>query len=462
MTQMVQQISVEQTAVPVQTGQSTAKAAAQNTDVFQSLVQSAAETASKKPEKADAGEKTGKEKTGEGENRSLDGTDLGLMQMQGCFQPVILPIDTTELNVPEQISAADDAPADLTATSGTVPISGTPEKVSLETAADSPAVQDVRALPDDSVSNSAAQTVSPAVKADPSAPTDSHGQVISASESPTVTQSESPAVSDPFITDTAVREKPLEARVPAKSEVEESTVSDTEAVPADHAAAAEADQTETQAAIQTEAPKAEISMESPQAEKPELRISDENAQPQKKTEISEKDGQAQSLADLYSGGNVVVKVSDAEAAQKTTAASQVAQAVAQQAKRGKQEIQVELYPQSLGKVSVKLSSENGVLTVEIAASNPKTQSMLLSGSDDIRSMLQSSTGQNVSVVKAQPQQSNGWYAWQDGGGSGGSGYQRQDQEDEQDESGVWRRAVQSVGTGMNTGSFLSLLRQIAQ
>lgn len=194
-----------------------------------------------------------------------------------------------------------------------------------------------------------------------------------------------------------------------------------------------------------------------QEDKAESGTVGETVRPLKKAEASENSAPQGTLSDLYAGGNVVIKISDAKAAQKPSAARQVAQTVAQQMRQGKQEFQVELYPQSLGKVSVRLSSENGILTVEIAAANPKTQSMLLSGSEDIRSLLQNTTGQNVTVV--QPEQPGGWYNRQDGGNSGS---QQQGQDEEKQKKSAAGQGIQNIGAGgMSTGSFLSIMRGLA-
>lgn len=153
-------------------------------------------------------------------------------------------------------------------------------------------------------------------------------------------------------------------------------------------------------------------------------------------------------------GKVVIKVSDAPAAHSSQPVfHQVANAIWQNMKNGRQEFQVDLYPQSLGKVTVKLTSENGLLTVELAASNPKTQSLLLSNSGDIRSILQSSANQQVVV---QSQQAQPWYGQQQGGHSGA-------QQQQQQQGGREQRHSQSDQADMlfSAGDFLSLLQKVS-
>ena len=154
-------------------------------------------------------------------------------------------------------------------------------------------------------------------------------------------------------------------------------------------------------------------------------------------------------------GKVVIKVSDAPAAHSSQPVfHQVANAVAENLKSGKQEFQVDLYPQSLGKVTVKLTSENGLLTVELAASNPKTQSLLLSNSGDIRSILQSSANQQVVV---QSQQAPPWYGQQQGGHSGA------EQQQQQQDGGREHQNSQSDQADVlfSAGDFLSLLQKVS-
>lgn len=67
---------------------------------------------------------------------------------------------------------------------------------------------------------------------------------------------------------------------------------------------------------------------------------------------------------------------------------------------GRKEFTMELNPVSLGKVLVKLISEGGKLTVELAAYNPKTHALLLEGSEDIRNILQTGTQQRVVVEES--------------------------------------------------------------
>lgn len=169
------------------------------------------------------------------------------------------------------------------------------------------------------------------------------------------------------------------------------------------------------------------------------------------------DASAAGLSDLYGNGNVVIRVSGETAERPLSPLRQVANAAADQLQKGKNEFKMELYPQSLGKVSVRLTSEKGLLTVEIAASDPKTQSLLLSGSDEIRSILQSSAGQPVQTVFPD-RQAPGWYGGQPEQDGGGENPDRRHRKKEDAQDGSYR--IDGVNAGMNTGDFLAMIRSI--
>ncbi len=136
---------------------------------------------------------------------------------------------------------------------------------------------------------------------------------------------------------------------------------------------------------------------------------------------------------------------------------QVAGAVAEGFKSGTKQLLVDLYPASLGKVSVRLISKDGLLTVQLAADNAKTQSLLASGSGDIRSLLQNSTGQSVQVVTSEPAAAQQWNP-QDGGQDGGqNGRNRQQKNDGRGKD----EKSDSVGTvdAISTDDFLTMIRK---
>ncbi len=161
------------------------------------------------------------------------------------------------------------------------------------------------------------------------------------------------------------------------------------------------------------------------------------------------------FTDLFQNGNVVIKVSDASSDSAKTAFSQITDQIAVNYKAGNPQFQMELHPQNLGKVSVKLSMQSGILTVEIAAANPKTQSMLMASSDQIKSVLQSTVDQPVRVLEPAPDKL--WYQQQDQS----SQSQSQQQEKQQQHRNVISY-LNSQDSDITTGDFLTVMQQLRQ
>lgn len=205
----------------------------------------------------------------------------------------------------------------------------------------------------------------------------------------------------------------------------------------------------------------------PQPDSEEIAFSEAKTEEMQQKKTTQTDTGAVQTAGSFSAlsssdGTVIVKVSDAPAEVEAPVSSQIAGAAADGLKEGKQQIQIDLYPESLGKVSVKMSSESGVLTIEIAASDPKTQSLIASSSNEIRSLLQTSTGRPVEV--AQQQQNGQQYAQQQNENSAQEEAARQQQQQQQEETqrqyqAAWYAAGNS--SGFSTGDFLTALRQAA-
>lgn len=124
----------------------------------------------------------------------------------------------------------------------------------------------------------------------------------------------------------------------------------------------------------------------------------------------------------YMTGQAVVPVSDESSQLGKSVAVQVSNQIAVNYHKDKTEFQIDLYPETLGKVSVKLSMDNNVLTVKISADDAKTQSLLLSQADRIQTALQDSTSQTVHIVSQDKQ----WY--EQDGYTGNSQHQQQQQQ----------------------------------
>lgn len=64
----------------------------------------------------------------------------------------------------------------------------------------------------------------------------------------------------------------------------------------------------------------------------------------------------------------------------------------------KTEFQMQLFPEDLGEVTVKMAVRDGVMVIDILSPNSKTQQILLANADDIKNMLQSQLQQRTQVV----------------------------------------------------------------
>ncbi|MFU0831611.1 MAG: hypothetical protein ACFWUC_01510 [Oscillospiraceae bacterium] len=163
----------------------------------------------------------------------------------------------------------------------------------------------------------------------------------------------------------------------------------------------------------------------------------------------------ESLSNLYNSGNVVIRVSNEIGQERASPIRQIADTAIYQMQNGKKEFTVDLYPESLGKVSVKLISDSGMLTVEIAASNPKTQSLILSSSAEIRDILQAATAQNVQTVIPNHQAAQWNGQPQDNGGDSNGRRQKQENPRRHGLSGI-----KAVSSELHTEDFLTMMQQI--
>jgi flagellar hook-length control protein FliK len=200
-------------------------------------------------------------------------------------------------------------------------------------------------------------------------------------------------------------------------------------------------------------------VQTPKADSASQFISKEQPQPviatEEKTQvpIPAAAGQEQSatgFTDLFQTGNVVIKVSDQASNTAKAVCNQVADKVAVNYKAGIPAFEMELHPKNLGKVSVKLAMQNGCLTVEISALSPKTQSMLMANSDEIKSMLQSTVSQPVRVLE--PAQDKQWYQQEQ---SNQSPTQQQQEKQQQQNAKTYRNPLDS---NVTTDDFLAVMR----
>jgi len=161
-----------------------------------------------------------------------------------------------------------------------------------------------------------------------------------------------------------------------------------------------------------------------------------------------------SFANSLQTGNVIIKVSDASSNVAKTTCSQVADKISVNFKAGNPEFQMDLYPQDLGKVSIKMAMQSGVLTVEILAADPKTQSMLMANTSEIKAMLQTTVSQPVQVM--QPAQDKQWYQQQQDQSS-----QSQQQQQQQQSQNV-HSYLSAMNGDITTDDFLTVMQQLRQ
>lgn len=217
------------------------------------------------------------------------------------------------------------------------------------------------------------------------------------------------------------------------------------------AAAVQTPEAPTVQAKKTAIPAAPEKAEPVQAQKADA----ESVRPAVQKADAENDSPQQTAAQgayrqLFQTGNVVIKISDAPSETPKAVSHQVADQVSLHYKAGNPQFEMQLYPKNLGRVTVKLGMEKGTLTVEIFAANPKTQSMLLSGSGEIRTMIESTVHQPVQVQ--QPAQNTEWHQQQ-----GNEGQSRQQQR-QQSES----RQQQDRQETASTTDFVTFMQQLRE
>lgn len=423
---MIQKIQIE-TGQPISSKPKAASADTHKTDSFQALLQAASQKMAP-TESGDSTEKTPPEKEG----RQKDQKDP-LKDAAALVQPNTQVADVLPPQVQLKAAAASS-------------------ELSVSLSADSGKVQKQQAVPALAKDNvSQLITAADLSKAKPVQ------QAAVLAQAKTVLQPEAqpmqPTASKPIPAEKTAQPLVLQQNAAPKTAAVETAKP--QALRADGSEAAVA---ESSPAVQEKQPleayPAQIVTEKSKAENVPVKVVSQTAETNtgRKEDSSPDAFKAAQLSNLYTDGHVVIKVSNAPVAEKVPVAHQISEAVVQGLKNGKQQLQVDLYPQSLGKVSVKLVSEGGMLTVELAASNPKTQSLLASNSGEIRSMLQDTTNHSSVQVAVPDQPAQQQFAQQQ------NGYAEQNARQQMEEQQThW---ANSTGAGnINTDDFLSILKQ---
>lgn len=93
---------------------------------------------------------------------------------------------------------------------------------------------------------------------------------------------------------------------------------------------------------------------------------------------------------IFEADKNLVKISDTASRisnQMSSPAVDIANTITVNMQKGKSEFEMQLQPEQLGKIKVKLISENGRVNIEITASNPRTQSLLATSTEEIKTIL---------------------------------------------------------------------------
>lgn len=201
--------------------------------------------------------------------------------------------------------------------------------------------------------------------------------------------------------------------------------------------------------------------EAPKENKVEAKLTDAKADNSSQKGEQDKDPSAKAdvehtIIELGTKRNLV-KISDSSAQLDAKPISspqeQLVSSIKQNLVEGKTEYEMQLTPLNLGKITVKLTSENGVLSVEFHAENPKTQSLLNASASEIRELLQgsqTSTTQVVSPNHSEQAQQN--YTQQES-------KQEKNQQNQQNHN---PQAEQSENNETSTVDFLSILQQLKE
>ncbi|QSX07198.1 flagellar hook-length control protein FliK [Sedimentibacter sp. zth1] len=95
--------------------------------------------------------------------------------------------------------------------------------------------------------------------------------------------------------------------------------------------------------------------------------------------------------------NNMFKVTDEASMIKENTINQVKEQIVIMKDKGIDTVSMQLTPENLGKLDIKMIFDKGILTVEIVASNAKTQSLLLSNLDELKAVLQDSSQEKTFI-----------------------------------------------------------------
>ncbi len=97
-----------------------------------------------------------------------------------------------------------------------------------------------------------------------------------------------------------------------------------------------------------------------------------------------------------------IKISDEASIVRDSVMNQIKDQIVLMKADGKQTVTMQLTPENLGKLDIKMVFEKGNLSVEIMASNPKTHSLILSNISELKSVLQNSFTDRTNINADMP------------------------------------------------------------
>lgn len=97
-----------------------------------------------------------------------------------------------------------------------------------------------------------------------------------------------------------------------------------------------------------------------------------------------------------------------EVSQTESVKNQIVDEIYSKFNAGETDFQIEIKPQELGTVTVKMAVKSAELVIELIAHDSRTQNIIISNSNEIKSILQSQLNQDV-TVEVVPEENNAWH-----------------------------------------------------
>ena len=99
----------------------------------------------------------------------------------------------------------------------------------------------------------------------------------------------------------------------------------------------------------------------------------------------------------HSPDKVYVKVSEGGTLKQEQFASQLSDKIMQNMSQGKQQFIIQLMPQDLGQIMIKMVIQNGKVDLMMQCANPKTQQLVMMSAEAIRNIVEQGTGMQTTL-----------------------------------------------------------------